>query len=215
MSADAASNWLYCFTLLAAAATPGPCTTTLIDHVLRYGYRGLVGRLLAMWLGELCWLTLAMSGAATLLQQQTFWRNGLPLLGALYLGLMAVHQWRRAAASVATSHPPSQIGPWVDGLLVTLSNPKIMLFYLALLPNLLPDTIQGGHQWLQMVLLTLPCLALVHLGWIALASGGLRLVGSTDVRLWISRGCALLQMGIALSLVIRHLEHNVAAFGSS
>ncbi|MGF7000085.1 threonine/homoserine/homoserine lactone efflux protein [Paraburkholderia sp. GAS32] len=63
--------------------------------------------------------------------------------------------------------------PWrtfIAGLLVTLGNPKIMMFYLALLPTIIDLSRIGTVAWFELTLAMLIVLMAVDFGWALLAT---------------------------------------------
>ena len=64
----------------------------------------------------------------------------LKYLGAAYLVYLAYRMWTAPAADPMQAPPPRRppLGSVLGGLAMAISNPKTMLFYLALLPNLVP-----------------------------------------------------------------------------
>ena len=116
-----------------------PSIAALVARVLTSGLRDVLPFLAAMWLGEALWLTVAVTGLAVVAQAFHGLFLGLKLLGIAYLLYLAWTMWTAPAEPAAEALPAGQ-RPWrmfAAGLLVTLGNPKIMVFYLALLPTLI------------------------------------------------------------------------------
>jgi threonine/homoserine/homoserine lactone efflux protein len=124
-----------------------------------------------MWAGELIWLTCALAGLSQLAQSFQLGFEVLRWLGVAYLGWMAWQMWRRPAVTEAAPMPRARSGAsmFAAGLALTLGNPKIMVFYLALLPSLIDMDSVGLGAWAVLALVMLASLALVDFAWIALA----------------------------------------------
>src|SRR3546814_15948551 len=96
-----------------------------------------------MWFGEALWLTFAVTGLSVVAQTFGMVFTALKFLGAAYLLFLAWKMWT-APADVSRDTLPAQRAWWrmaMAGLMVTLGNPKIMVFYVALLPTI----IDVGH----------------------------------------------------------------------
>ena len=52
---------------------------------------------------------------------------------------------------------------------LTIGNPKIMVFYLALLPTLIDMNAVSLALWAALAAITLSCITVVDLGWLLLA----------------------------------------------
>src|SRR5215470_5666776 len=123
-------------TLAVAGATPGPATLSVLARTLARGTRGSVAYCAGLVLGDLIWLTTAALGLAAVAAHAAFALRALALAGAVYLVVLARGLWR---ARVATAMPDVPAG-WglAQGLALQLANPKVVLFYLALLPAIVP-----------------------------------------------------------------------------
>lgn len=86
------------------------------------------------------------------------------------------------------------------GMAVTLGNPKIMLFYLALLPTLLDTRGLGWGEAGLLALVTLAVLAVADLGWILLAQHARRLL-RTPRAIRLSQRLSALVMGGAAAAI--------------
>ena len=87
----------------------------------------------------------------------------LKYLGAAYLLYLAWRMWTAPAHSAAAEAPRAEqpLRLFVAGLSLTLGNPKTMLFYLALLPNLIDLAAIGALGYAELVAVTLVVLAVV------------------------------------------------------
>jgi threonine/homoserine/homoserine lactone efflux protein len=91
-----------------------------------------------MWLGEAVWLTVAVMGLATIAAKFAMIFSVLKLLGVAYLLSLAWRMWNstRDTELTVAREPQSAWQTFLAGLMITLGNPKIAIFYLALLPSL-------------------------------------------------------------------------------
>ncbi len=126
--------------LLVAAASPGPGIAALVARVIGRGIEGASAFAAGLILGDLMWLAVAVLGLAVLAQafQEIF--LVIKYAGAAYLLYLGYRMWTAPAKPQAISADRRREGRprlFLAGLAVTLGNPKVVAFYLALLPNLI------------------------------------------------------------------------------
>lgn len=126
--------------LLIAAASPGPGIIALVARVIGAGTHGAGAFAAGMIAGDLVWLGVAVLGLAAI--AHVFGEIFLVIKfgGAAYLLYLAWKMWTAPAqpATVeADCHRDSRLRLFLGGLSVALGNPKVIAFYLALVPNLI------------------------------------------------------------------------------
>ena len=186
--------------LLLVAGSPGPSVAAMVTRVLTRGLRSVLPFLAAMWVGEAVWLTLAVTGLAGIAQTFHVAFLVLKYVGVAYLLYLAWGMWT-ASADPETDPLPSRQGGWSmfgAGLTVTLGNPKIMAFYLALLPTIIDVGGIGPSAYLSLLGTMLAVLAAVDLGWALLASKGRSLLRSRRAVRAANRTSAGVMAGAAL-----------------
>ena len=158
--------------LILNAGTPGPSIAALVSRVISRGRADVAPFVAAMWIGEIIWLSLAMAGLSAL--AETFHGAFLILkyLGVAYLIFLAWKMWTEPVSTDKGSLPKRQSAGsmFFAGFALTLGNPKIMVFYLALLPSLIDLTQPSLGLWAIIAAVTFASLAAVDLFWIALAN---------------------------------------------
>jgi threonine/homoserine/homoserine lactone efflux protein len=137
---DPAALVLFAGTLLVAAASPGPGIAALVAQVVGKGPEGATSFAAGLILGDLVWLAVAIFGLAVV--AQTFHEVFLVIkyAGAGYLVYLAYRMWTAPVDARDIAAAPRRDGPlrlFFAGLAVTLGNPKVVAFYLALLPSLI------------------------------------------------------------------------------
>ncbi len=134
------------------ALTPGPDTFL----VLRYGLSDVRSALLAAVgcaIGSIAWAGLVAVGLAAVLEQSAEVFRVVKIAGGLYLiylGVTAYLKTRKAAAAgeEAVVRRPGARPSLLTGLLSTLLNPKVGLFFLAVAPQFLPHHPTVGETML-------------------------------------------------------------------
>jgi threonine/homoserine/homoserine lactone efflux protein len=173
---DITALLIFAGALLVAAASPGPGILALVARVIGAGPAGVAPFVVGLILGDLVWLAAAVLGLAAL--AQTFHHAFLVLkyVGALYLLYLAVRMWTAPAqAHDVAALPPrgGAAGLFLSGLSVTLGNPKVVGFYLALLPNLIDLGRAGLFGYAELAGVSVLVLTIVF-GAYAMAAGRAR-----------------------------------------
>ena len=158
--------------LLMAAGSPGPSIAALVARVLSRGPRDVLPFLAAMWIGEGIWLTCAVAGLAAV--AETFHAAFVVIkwLGVAYLLYLAWKMWFAPAGDGEAELPEARSGIklFLAGLTVTLGNPKIMMFYVALLPAIIDLGAVTVLGWAELVATMFVVLVVIDLAWVLLAA---------------------------------------------
>ena len=136
---ELSSLLIFAGALFVAAGSPGPSIAALVARVISKGFRDVLPFLLAMWIGEAIWLSLAVFGLAVVAQTFHLAFVIVKWVGVAYLVYLAWKMWT-APVAVREGELPREDSParlFLAGMAVTLGNPKIMMFYLALLPTII------------------------------------------------------------------------------
>ena len=126
--------------LLVAAVSPGPGIVALVARVIGGGLAGIVSFVAGLILGDLIWLAAAALGLAVVAHTFHEIFVAIKFAGAAYLLYLAYRMWTAPAEAIETAEPSSRdrgASLFLAGLSVSLGNPKVIGFYLALLPNLI------------------------------------------------------------------------------
>ncbi|MEE1655946.1 LysE family translocator [Microvirga sp. CF3062] len=203
---DLAGLLLFSSALFIAAASPGPGIAAIVARVLGRGPKGAVAFSIGVALGDVVWLSFAILGLAAL--AQTFHGVFLVIkyLGAAYLLYIAYKLW---TAPMATQEVEANVKAensaklFMAGLAVTMGNPKVMVFYLALLPTFLDLTRITLLGFAELVVATLTVLGVVFAGYIALAARARRLFTSPRAVRILNRTTGTVMAGAAAAVAAR------------
>ena len=136
------------------AISPGSGAVLSMSHGLSFGVRKASATIVGLQLGLLLILLVAGAGVGSLLLASEVAFNALKVLGACYLIYVGFAQWRSASAAAAA---PSEVvaapgaavsaatgadaGSWqkrcATGFLTNATNPKGIIFMVAVLPQFL------------------------------------------------------------------------------
>jgi threonine/homoserine/homoserine lactone efflux protein len=129
----------YAFALFVVVLIPGPGITALVARALGSSFRESLAMAVGIMLGDLVFLTAVVLGLAVVAQAFGTVFMVIKYAGAAYLVYLAYKIWTsgmlKTDAEIGSRR--SMFQSLVSGLLVTLGNPKAMIFYLALVPTLI------------------------------------------------------------------------------
>lgn len=191
--------------LAVAAASPGPTITALVARVLVRGTSGALAFMLGLQVGEIVWLTAAILGLAFIAKTFGLLFVILKYAGAAYLAYLAWKMWTAPAAAQDAPAPKAEhpFRLFVAAVSLTLGNPKIMVFYLALLPNLIDLGTVTVLGYVQLVLVTLAILTAIDGGYVLLAARARKLISSPRAVRLVNRGSGVLLAGAAAAIATR------------
>jgi threonine/homoserine/homoserine lactone efflux protein len=136
-------------TALVLTATPGPDNLMVLSMGMSRGRRAGMAFGLGCALGCLSHTLLAVVGVSALVAASPVAFTALKMAGGVYLVWMGVQAWRHAGA-VRVGGDAGQETPlrrlFVKGLIANAINPKVVLFFLAFLPQFVVAS-QGRVEW--------------------------------------------------------------------
>lgn len=191
--------------LLVAAGSPGPSIAALVARVISKGFRDVLPFLAAMWIGEAIWLSLAVFGLAFVAQSFHLAFVVVKWLGVAYLVYLAWKMWN-APTEAGEGEMPRQdlaVRLFAAGMAVTLGNPKIMMFYLALLPAIIDLASVTVIGWLELTLTMAAVLIAIDLCWVFAAAQARKLLRSRQAMRIANRVSATTMAGAAAAIAAR------------
>jgi threonine/homoserine/homoserine lactone efflux protein len=122
---------------IALALLPGPIVTLLIANGLRHGTRAALTNIAGVQLGLVIALTVVAVGLTSLMATMGYWFDWVRFAGAAYLVWLGVKLIRSPVEGVSADAPPPppRGGFFLQGVVVALSNPKLLVFFGAFLPQ--------------------------------------------------------------------------------
>jgi leucine efflux protein len=123
----------FCAAILLFLVLPGPGTFALLTSTAKDGMRGGAASTLGVILGDQVLMWLAVAGVATLLATHPTLFRGVQYLGAAYLAWIGLRLLLAKPGS--TSPVRIDAGHYLrQTFLITLLNPKAIVFYMAFFP---------------------------------------------------------------------------------
>lgn len=168
--------WLgFLVAAILIAVSPGPGAAVSMSVGLRYGYASALRSIAGLQVGLLTHVLIVGVGLGALLAHSATGFLVLKVLGATYLAWLGVQKWRAAPLvdSAEATVPSAPRGLFLQGLLVNLTNPKAIVFMVALMPQFIDPTRSQGLQF-GVVGLTLSGVDIVVMSCYALLATRLR-----------------------------------------
>ena len=203
---DLASVLLFAAAIAVGTSTPGPTVVTLVARVLTLGRRANLPFAAGLIVGDVIWLACAVFGLAALAAQAHEVMVVLKWLGVCYLVYLAYRLWTAPVQAVEPDLATArrrQVGSAFGGLAVAIANPKTMMFYLALIPNLLDMSEVDGVTFLQLTCVLVVVYGAVQALYMAGAIRARRVLGSPAARRAVNRGSAVVLTGTAAVVAAR------------
>lgn len=137
------ATWLdllfYAGAIFLLFATPGPVWVALIARALSGGFHSAWPLALGVVVGDVLWPLVAIFGVSYLVSVYADFMFVLKIIGAIMFAYMGVQLLRKPVVAMGSSDSKlTRPGAWAGfmaGLLVILSNPKAILFYMGALPS--------------------------------------------------------------------------------
>ncbi|MES2898354.1 MAG: LysE family transporter [Pseudomonadota bacterium] len=127
------------------AVSPGSGAVLSMSHGLAYGVRKASVTVFGLQLGLLLVFAIAGAGVGSLLLASEAAFNIVKVIGALYLIYLGVSQWRAPVAVAAEGAPldahPSAARRVLTGFLTNATNPKGIIFMVAVLPQFISQSL--------------------------------------------------------------------------
>ena len=197
---------LFAAAYVMATATPGPGIAALVARVLARGTAGAPWFIAGFVTGDLMWLCIATAGLAVVAQSFATLFLAFKYAGAAYLLFLAFRLWTAPSSGVGLDRPArAGAGPrlYWTGLSVTIGNPKVIVFFLALLPTVVPLDTLSLTGFLEIGALSVVILSAVLTGYVLAASRARRLFTSARAVRALNRGTGAVMAGAAVAIAAR------------
>ena len=190
--------------------SPGPDMAFILGHTMKSGTRAGFSAVFGVWTGACIHVLLAAFGLSAILAASAIAFSTVKWVGAIYLVWLGIQALRSKGEGGFVRAAGETLGwrrIYRQGVLVSLLNPKVAIFFLAFLPQFVVEG--AGPAWLQLA---------VHGGLIIVVAvfiePPLILVGgrladllknNTKIGLWLDRGLGALfvALGVRLALTTR------------
>lgn len=124
------------FAMLLSAAIPGPSVLAVLSRSLSYGWKQGLLVVLGVLIADYIFIFLALSGLSALASAMGEFATVIKYVGVAYLFSLAYTTWTSdvSESSSSSSEQGTKASSVIIGLLMTVSNPKAILFYMVFFP---------------------------------------------------------------------------------
>jgi threonine/homoserine/homoserine lactone efflux protein len=179
----ASNAWAFVLTAFALIVIPGPSVLFVIGRSLSLGRKGGFLSVLGNALGMLPTIVLVSLGVGAIVAESIVVFTVIKFIGAaylVYLGVQAIrHRNDQAEAAGPAPARPSSFRLLREGFLVGVTNPKTIVFFLAVLPQFV--RYENGAVPLQMAVLGMIFFT------IALGTDSVWALTAGTARVWFAR----------------------------
>lgn len=188
--------WLGFFVAcLVISISPGAGAIASMSSGLNFGFRRGYWNVIGLQLALLVQISIVAAGVGVLFATTPWAFMLVKWFGVLYLLYLAFMQWRAPTQNIeikAEKHAKTIPMLIFHGFLINMSNPKAIVFLLAVLPQFLD---LAKPQWIQYVIMAVTMVAIdmiVMAGYTGLAAKVLRLLTSPKQQKYMNRTFAIL-----------------------
>ena len=192
------------FTIAYAIAVlvPGPGVAAVVARALGGGFRGAFPMVLGILAGDLVYFVFAVFGLAAIATYLGPLFTLVRWAGAAYLLYIAYKFWT-ARPGAEQMKPRSE--PWLRtflaGFSLTMGNPKTIVFYLAILPTVVPLDQMNLLAFAELTFIVVVVLLIIGCGYALLASAAREVFKSPKALRRLNRTAGAM-MATAAGLVI-------------
>jgi threonine/homoserine/homoserine lactone efflux protein len=196
----------YSGALALAAIIPGPQLVAIVAQALRSGYRQAVWITIGMVAGDVLYLATVLAGLAYIAETFITLLIVIKWAGVAYLIGLAVQFWRAGVEidpKDAKGRARTGRSAFIAGVLVTLGNPKSVLFYIAIVPTIVDLATVTLADCAVLLALTAVILTLVQLPFAVAGAKARGALQSPRALRLVNRGAALFMGGAAATIAAR------------
>ncbi len=191
----------FCAAVLLFLALPGPGTLALLTSTAKGGFRAGAAATWGVILGDQVLLWLAVAGVAALLAAHPAWFRAVQWAGAAYLAWIGVKLLlaREGSAPVVRIEPRDYAR---QAFLITLLNPKAIVFYMAFFPLFIDPARHEGALTFGVMALSIAVITAIYcLALCALAEQvSAKVKAHRGAARWLERAAGVFLIGFGIKL---------------
>ncbi len=129
-------EWLILATAcFALACSPGPNSTFALTSSIKFGAKSSIKGVIGGALGFMILILIALLGLAHIVTDNIYLMNLIKTAGCLYLFYLGYKLWN--THKLTDKKEVSDQGLFIQGFILAISNPKIILFCIAFIPTII------------------------------------------------------------------------------
>ncbi|MDB5840284.1 MAG: leuE [Herminiimonas sp.] len=181
---------------------PGPGTFCVLTCTAQHGVRGGFTAVAGLMLGDTMLMLLAALGVAALLQANPLLFKGVQYLGAAYLAYLGLRLLLAKGEGGAAIVPFSNAADFRRGFLVTIINPKAIVFYMAFFPLFINPAMHPGSITFFTMAAVICCCTLFYCSLLVLVgnAAAMRLKKNRRIAHFISKAAGVFLIGFGIKL---------------
>lgn len=202
---DIAGLLVFAGVYFLAVASPGPGIAAIVARSLSTGFRRAVPFVLGIAAADLIWLTFSALGLTLLMQSFHGLFLAIKYAGCAYLIYLAWKLWTAPVKSLEDQ--PALRGEgirlFLGGVALTLGNPKVMVFFVSILPLVVDLQALTPLAFVEVAVVTMLIINTTLLGYAYAADRARRLVASPRTMRRINRVTGGVMAGAAAAIAAR------------
>jgi len=172
-----------------------------VARALGNGFRATIPAVLGNTLGDLILMSLSAFGLAVVAREMGSLFLGVKLAGAAYLIWLGYKYWTVPVADLQLAPSKAHQG-FIAQLMLTLGNPKGLVFFLALMPSVIDLNRLNGAGYAQLYTVTLILIPSIELAYAALASQVRVFLAGATARKRLNKGAAAVMIGAGIGVAV-------------
>ncbi len=193
----------YVVTAFLFSLSPGSGCVLSLSNGVQYGFRRALLAILGLQCGMALYLLLVGLGLGRVVTESPEIFSMIKWGGAAYLIWLGWRKWQ-STPFVWQRYSRQRVSLWHlfwEGVVVNLTNPKTVVFLVALLPQFLNPSESYTHQMMVLAMITLVVDALVMVGYVLLAARLSRYATEPTMFAWVNRlfGALFMACGVLLA----------------
>lgn len=191
----------YIFACAAIAIVPGPAVSLIIANSVRYGSRAGLANVAGIQLGVALALVVLVAGLASVMSFVSQWFEVLRIAGAAYLIWLGIKLMRSDGKLEKAQAKPTNGGFFTQGFLVSITNPKLLLFFGAFIPQFVDPQNDPVYQLAVLGLTFMAVATILDSGYALLVGNARNWLSQTRVR-FLERASGIFLIGGGLWLAL-------------
>jgi threonine/homoserine/homoserine lactone efflux protein len=197
---------LFASVYLVAVASPGPGMAAVVARGLGQGTAAAPAFVAGFVVGDLIWFAVAATGLAVVAQTFEALFLAIKYAGCAYLLYLAWRIWTAPVAAADVEASRTRVRSWpsfLGSLSLTLGNPKVIVFFLSLMPLVVDMREMTPLIFAELALVIVLVITPVMWGALILADRARRIFTSEKALRRINRGTATVMAGAAVAIASR------------
>lgn len=187
----------------AITLAPGPIMAVIITRTLTQDFSGAADFIAGVCVGKIIAILAIALGLGVWAEDSAQWLTLFRVGGSAYLLWLAVQMWRAVHLGLGPERPRrGWIVSATEGVAFSLCSPFTFLFYIMVLPSVIPSGLNDSSTLTLVLFLTVVVVGGLLITVMLLAQQFRRIVSSPGACIAFSRGMAAMLVATSLSLLM-------------